>query len=159
MDQRLETVTFAAGCFWGVEDIFRGVKGVIDVIAGYSGGQTENPTYEKVCSGTTGHAESVQIQYDPAVVSYEKLLKVFWDMHDPTTLNRQGPDIGSQYRSIIFYHSLEQKVLAEKSKDELNHSDKFQDPIITEILPASTFYKAEEYHQQYFQKNKDAKHC
>ena len=159
MDQRLETVTFAAGCFWGVEDIFRGVKGVIDVIAGYSGGQTENPTYEKVCSGTTGHAESVQIQYDPAVVSYEKLLKVFWDMHDPTTLNRQGPDIGSQYRSIIFYHSPEQKVLAEKSKDELNHSDKFQDPIITEILPASTFYKAEEYHQQYFQKNKDAKHC
>ncbi len=145
--------TFAGGCFWGIEDAFRNVSGVIDAISGYAGGHVENPSYEQVSSGTTGHAESVQVTYDPEKVSYDDLLKVFWDNHNPTTKNRQGPDVGEQYRSIIFYHSPEQKQAAEASRDDLEKSGKYHQPIVTEIITATPFYKAEEYHQQYFQKH------
>lgn len=144
--------TFAAGCFWGVEEKFRNVEGVTDAQVGYTGGHTEDPTYEKVCTDTTGHAEAVEVDYDPEVVSYEDLLDVFWSIHDPTTPNRQGPDIGSQYRSAIFYHDEGQKEAAEKSKAALDASSRFTRPVVTEIVPASTFYRAEEYHQQYNQK-------
>ncbi|MFY9606080.1 MAG: peptide-methionine (S)-S-oxide reductase MsrA [Thermoplasmata archaeon] len=149
----MEKATFAAGCFWHVEAAFRMVKGVITTRAGYTGGRFENPTYEDVCSHKTGHAESVEVQYDPAVVSYDDLLNVFWEMHDPTTLNRQGPDVGSQYRSAIFCHTAEQKAAALASKDKLQATDRYRKrKIVTEIVPASVFYPAEEYHQRYLEK-------
>ena len=146
--------TFGAGCFWHVEDLFRKTKGVKSTQVGYIGGKLANPTYEEVCTDTTGHAEAVQVEYDPNEISYDDLLKVFWSNHDPTSLNRQGPDIGNQYRSAIFVYDEEQKKLAQKSKDELEKSGKFKKPIVTEIVSAPEFYKAEEYHQKYFQKNR-----
>jgi len=144
--------TFGAGCFWHVEDIFLKTKGVKSTQVGYIGGKLANPTYEEVCSDKTGHAEAVQIEYDPSEISYDDLLQIFWNNHDPTSLNRQGPDIGIQYRSAIFFHNEEQKELAKKSKTQLEKSGKFQKNIVTEIVPAPQFYKAEEYHQKYFQK-------
>lgn len=137
--------TFAAGCFWGVEEAFRKIAGVLTTKVGYSGGHTENPTYQQVCTGQTGHAETVQIEYDPTLISYEKLLETFWEMHDPTQWNRQGPDIGNQYRSIIFYHNPEQLSLAQASKAKLPNSK----AVVTQIIPAQNFYLAEPYHQQY----------
>ena len=149
----LQIATFAAGCFWGVEDAFRQVKGVKSAIVGYTGGWFENPTYKDVCTHKTGHAEAVRIQFDPNEVSYEQLLDIFWSIHDPTTKDRQGPDIGSQYRSMIAYHTQEQELLAKKSKVNLERSSQLREgTIVTEIVPASTFYKAEDYHQKYYQK-------
>ena len=144
--------TFGAGCFWHVEALFRKLNGVQDVVVGYTGGNLENPTYEDVCSDKTGHAEAVQVEYDPSKISYDELLKVFWENHNPTTLNRQGFDIGTQYRSAIFFHDLEQEKVAKESKDNLEKSGKFENPIVTQIVPAPTFYKAEDYHQRYFEK-------
>ena len=144
--------TFGAGCFWHVEDLLSKTKGVHSTQVGYIGGNIENPTYEQVCTDKTGHAEAVQVEYDPNEISFEELLDVFWTNHNPTTLNRQGPDIGIQYRSAIFYHDDTQKEIAEKSKQSLDTSGKYGSPIVTEIVPAPTFYKAEEYHQKYFQK-------
>jgi peptide-methionine (S)-S-oxide reductase len=154
----VSTATFAAGCFWGVEETFRKVKGVTATAVGYSGGTMANPTYEDVCTDRTGHAEVVQVEFDPAQVSYEELLRVFWENHDPTTVNRQGPDIGRQYRSAIFYHIPEQKAAAEASKEELQKSGKYRRPIVTEITPAGPFYRAEEYHQRYLEKRGQT-HC
>jgi len=151
--QSLEKCAFAAGCFWGVEAAFRQVKGVINVTSGYMGGATKNPTYEQVCSGQTGHAETVLIEFDPKIVSYDKLLVIFWDIHDPTTANRQGPDVGAQYRSAIFYFTPEQENLARLSKDKLQKSGKFKNAVVTEIVPAKEFYRAEEYHQDYYRKH------
>ena len=145
--------TFGAGCFWHVEDLFRKTKGVKSTQVGYIGGKLTNPTYEEVCTDTTGHAEAVQVEYDPNEISYDEVLNVFWSNHNPTSLNRQGPDIGNQYRSAIFFHDEEQKKIAQKSKEELEKSGKFQKRIVTEIVPAPEFYKAEEYHQKYFQKH------
>ena len=153
----MEKASFAAGCFWQVEELFKHLPGVTSTIVGYAGGHAENPSYEDVCSGETGHAESVEVEYNPEEISYEKLLEEFWKGHDPTTVNRQGPDIGSQYRSIIFYHSEEQKTIAEESKKKFNESGEWKDEIVTEILPAKEFYKAEEYHQQYEEKNGSCK--
>ncbi|MCA9077337.1 MAG: peptide-methionine (S)-S-oxide reductase MsrA [Planctomycetaceae bacterium] len=147
-----ETATFAAGCFWGIEAAFRQIRGVSDAAVGYMGGHTESPTYEDVCSKKTGHAEVVQVEYDPDVVSYDELLKAFWNMHDPTQVNRQGPDIGDQYRTAIFFHTPEQQQTAEASKQALEASGRFDRPIATAITPASTFYRGEEYHQQYLAK-------
>ncbi|WP_142506515.1 peptide-methionine (S)-S-oxide reductase MsrA [Melghirimyces algeriensis] len=144
--------TFGAGCFWSVEELFRKVEGVMSTAVGYMGGATENPTYEEVCTDRTGHAEVVHLEYDPARVSYKELLQIFWENHNPTTFNRQGPDVGSQYRSVVFYYTPEQKEMAEKSKEELDNSGKWKDPIVTSIEPAATFYRAEEYHQRYLQK-------
>ena len=147
--------TFAAGCFWHVEEIFRKTSGVKSTQVGYSDGVTKNPTYEDVCADTTGHAEAVEVDYDPQEVSYEELLKIFWNNHNPTTLNRQGPDAGKQYRSAVFFHTPEQKKAAIEMKEKLNPiaREKFQSDIVTEIKPASDFYRAEEYHQQYFSKS------
>lgn len=147
------TATFGAGCFWGVEDTFRQIDGVIDVAVGYTGGTLPDPTYEMVCNGNTGHAEAVEVIFDPTKVAYTDLLKVFWENHNPTTRNQQGPDFGSQYRSVIFYHSPEQKAEAEKSRADLEKAAKWKNPIVTEIVPAKPFYRAEEYHQQYLKKN------
>jgi peptide-methionine (S)-S-oxide reductase len=147
-----ELATFGAGCFWGVEVTFRNTPGVRDVLVGYLGGTLANPTYRDVCTGRTGHAEVVQVKYDPAEVSYDKLLDVFWENHNPTTLNRQGPDVGTQYRSAIFYHTPEQKRAAEESKAQLEASGRFRRPVVTEITEASTFYPAEDYHQRYLEK-------
>jgi peptide-methionine (S)-S-oxide reductase len=144
--------TFGAGCFWGVEAAFRQIKGVKATAAGYEGGSLDNPTYHDVCSNRTGHAEVVEVDYDPERVSYEQLLQVFWENHNPTTLNRQGPDIGTQYRSAIFYHSPEQQAAALASKDQLTQAGTFKKPIVTEIVPATKFYVAEDYHQQYLEK-------
>jgi len=149
---------FAAGCFWGVEAAFRQIKGVIDTAVGFMGGHIPNPTYEMVCTNTTGHAETVHIKYNPDIVSYNKLLDVFWSIHDPTQVNRQGPDIGSQYRSAIFYYTEEQRIAALASKAKLEASGKFKLPIATEIVPASEFWRAEEYHQRYLEK-KGIKSC
>jgi peptide-methionine (S)-S-oxide reductase len=149
----LKKATFGAGCFWGVELAFRGVPGVADVAVGYSGGHFQDPTYPDVCSGRTGHAEVVEVDYDPEKVSYGKLLEVFWSIHDPTTPNRQGPDIGTQYRSAIFTHDAEQEAAARASKETEQASGRFRRPIVTEITPASTFYRAEEYHQRYLEKH------
>ena len=152
--ENLQVATFAAGCFWGIEEAFRQVKGVKSTMVGYTGGSFDNPTYRDVCKDKTGHAEAIQVQFDPKEVSYEDLISVFWSVHDPTTKNRQGPDIGSQYRSMIAYHTSEQELLAKKSKEDLERSGKFNGrKIVTEIVPASTFYKAEEYHQKYYQKS------
>lgn len=147
-----EQATFAAGCFWGVEAAFRSTPGVLETSVGYCGGHAHNPTYEDVCSGNTAHAEAVQVRFDPAQVSYAQLLQVFWDSHDPTQMNRQGPDIGTQYRTAIFYHSPEQAAAARASKVEEDKSGRHHKPIATEIVPAATFYRAEEYHQQYLEK-------
>jgi peptide-methionine (S)-S-oxide reductase len=143
---------FAAGCFWGVEDAFRQVKGVTSTAVGYTGGHTENPTYKEVCTDTTGHAEAVEVEFDPAQVSYRELLAVFFQSHDPTQLNRQGPDYGKQYRSAIFYQDADQEAAARESKEALDKAGIFKRPIVTQIAPASEFYRAEEYHQQYFEK-------
>ena len=147
--------TFAAGCFWHVEEIFRKTSGVKSTQVGYSDGVTKNPTYEDVCTDTTGHVEAVEVDYDPQEVSYEELLKIFWNNHNPTTLNRQGPDVGKQYRSAVFFHTPEQRKAAIEMKEKLNPiaREKFQSDIVTEIKPASDFYRAEEYHQQYFSKS------
>ena len=152
----MDTATFAAGCFWGVEAAIRQLPGVTATAVGYSGGATPSPTYEDVCTDRTGHAEVVQVQYDPQKVTYEQLLDAFFSSHNPTTLNRQGPDVGSQYRSAIFYHTPEQQAAAEASKQRLNGSGRFGRPIVTEITPASTFHRAEEYHQQYLEKRGQA---
>ena len=144
--------TFGAGCFWGVEAAYRQLPGVASTAVGYLGGTLENPTYHDVCSGRTGHAEVVQVEYDPSRLSYDDLLTVFWENHDPTTLNRQGPDVGTQYRSAIFYHDDEQKEAAIKSKEERDRSGRYRRPIVTEITPATEFYMAEDYHQQYLEK-------
>jgi peptide-methionine (S)-S-oxide reductase len=144
--------TFAAGCFWGVEEVFRQLKGVTQTCVGYSGGHTKNPTYKEVCKDTTGHAEAVEIEYDPNIISYETLVITFFENHNPTTKNRQGPDIGTQYRSIIFYHSKDEEKIAHKIKTKLEKAKKFRHTIVTEIIPATVFYPAEEYHQRYLQK-------
>jgi peptide-methionine (S)-S-oxide reductase len=149
----MEKATFGAGCFWGVEATFRQIKGVTNATVGYLGGTLVNPTYHDVCTGRTGHAEVVEVEYDPAQVSYEDLLEVFWNCHNPTTLNRQGPDVGTQYRSAIFTHTTEQAALAQASKQKQESSGRFKKPIVTEITPASAFYPAEEYHQRYLEKH------
>lgn len=151
-DKEMTKATFGAGCFWGVEAAFQKTKGVESTRVGFMGGTVDNPSYKRVCKGDTGHAEVVEVLYDPEKVTYEELLKVFWDKHNPTTKNRQGPDIGSQYRSVIFYHNEEQKEAAEKSKTELEALKKYPKPVVTEITEASDFWEAEEYHQQYLQK-------
>ena len=150
--------TFGAGCFWGVEAAFRQLAGVTGTAVGYLGGSLKNPTYKDVCTGSTGHAEVVQVEYDPAKASFDDLLNVFWTNHDPTTMNRQGPDVGAQYRSAIFFHTPEQDAAAQTSKDSLQASGKIRRPIVTEITPASEFYRAEEYHQQYLEK-RGLSHC
>ncbi len=155
----LDTATFASGCFWCVEAVFQNLKGVQSVVSGYTGGSVANPSYEEVCSGSTGHAEACQIAYDPKIISYPELLEVFWKTHDPTTLNRQGNDSGTQYRSAIFYHNEEQKKLAEHYKKELDSSGAFEAPIITEIVPFTKFYKAENYHQNYFNEHGAQPYC
>jgi peptide-methionine (S)-S-oxide reductase len=156
----MEKATFAAGCFWGVEATFRKVKGVVSTSVGYTGGWLENPTYKEVCSGRTGHAEAVEIAFNPSEVSYAELLDVFWNCHDPTQINRQGPDIGINYRSAIFYHTPEQKAAAIKSREKLESSERFKNrKIATEITEASTFYKAENYHQKYYEKRGIKKSC
>jgi peptide-methionine (S)-S-oxide reductase len=147
-----EKATFAAGCFWGVEAVFRKVQGVDFTQVGYTGGDKENPTYKEVCMGDTGHAEAVELLFNPSIVPYKKLLELFWEMHDPTTPDRQGPDVGNQYRSAIFYHSEEQKNKALDVKKELEQAGRFRNPIVTQIVEAGPFYRAEEYHQQYFEK-------
>lgn len=152
MEGKLEKAIFAAGCFWGVEAAFRKIKGVKDVVSGYTGGHVKNPGYKDVCTGTTGHAEAVEVAFDPDEVSYNELLDAFWKMHNPTTPNRQGPDVGEQYRSAIFFLTPEQEKEAERSKEKMDESGKFKDPIVTEITKATPFYKAEEYHQRYFEK-------
>jgi peptide-methionine (S)-S-oxide reductase len=155
----LETATFASGCFWCTEAIFLNVDGVQSVVSGYTGGKVKNPTYKEICSGLTGHAEAIQITYDPAKVTYDELLEFFWKTHDPTTLNRQGNDAGTQYRSAVYYHTDEQKQLAEHYKKKLGESGAFDDPIVTEITAATTFYKAEDYHQNYYNLNSSAPYC
>ncbi|HKM54458.1 MAG TPA: peptide-methionine (S)-S-oxide reductase MsrA [Isosphaeraceae bacterium] len=149
----MATATLAAGCFWGVEEAFRTTPGVTETAVGYMGGNLENPTYEAVCTDRTGHAEVVQVQFDPAQVSYQRLLEIFWEIHDPTTLNRQGPDRGTQYRSAVFYHDQGQQQAAQALKAQLDASGRFRRPIVTEITPASTFWRAEEHHQKYIQKH------
>jgi peptide methionine sulfoxide reductase msrA/msrB len=157
--EKTETAVFAGGCFWGTEYAFRKIPGVLKTSVGYTGGHTKDPTYEQVCSHGTGHAEAVQVEFDPSKISYEKLLEAFWAMHDPTTLNRQGPDIGDQYRSAVFFNSPEQEQEAKTLKDELQRSGKFKKPIVTEIVPAKKFYTAEDYHQQYFEKTGQKPQC
>ncbi len=156
---RLEKATFGAGCFWCVEAIFENLKGVVSVVSGYCGGSVLDPTYEQVCRGDTGHAEVCQITFDPVNITYAELLEVFWKTHDPTTPNRQGADVGAQYRSVIFYHSEEQKKQAEHYKQELDQSDIWAHPIVTEIGPYTTFYKAESYHQDYYKLNSNQPYC
>lgn len=148
----MEKATFGAGCFWGVEAAFRQIRGVISTAVGYMGGKLNDPTYEDVCTDRTGHAEVVQVEFDPAQVTYGDLLRVFWENHDPTTLNRQGPDVGTQYRSVIFFHTPEQQAEAQTSKEALAKSGAYRKPIVTEIKPAQEFWRAEEYHQQYLEK-------
>lgn len=152
-DKHVEVATFGAGCFWCVEAIFKSLKGVHSVVSGYSGGDVENPSYEEVCQGSTGHAEVCQIRFDPNEITYDELLTVFWQTHDPTTLNRQGPDVGTQYRSVILYHNDQQKILAEKQKKELDKSGKWNHPVVTEITPYKNFYPAESHHQNYYQQH------
>jgi peptide-methionine (S)-S-oxide reductase len=154
-----EKATFGAGCFWCVEAIYQRIDGVVDIEVGYAGGTVPHPTYEQVCTGTTGHAETAQITFDARKVTYEEILEVFWRAHDPTTLNRQGNDIGTQYRSAIFYHDSEQKVKAEKSKAEQSKSGKYGDKIVTKIVSLTEFYEAENYHQDYFENNPEASYC
>ncbi|MCC7432019.1 peptide-methionine (S)-S-oxide reductase MsrA [Candidatus Peregrinibacteria bacterium] len=148
----IEKATFAAGCFWGVEETYRSLSGVLETRVGYTGGQLENPTYEDVCSGVTGHAEALEITFDNSKIGFTDLLRIFWKSHNPTTKDRQGPDIGHQYRSAIFYHSDQQRQIAEQSKEELDKSGKYKNPVVTEIVPAQKFWSAEEYHQKYLMK-------
>ena len=157
--QNIEQATFGAGCFWCVEAVFEQLDGVIDVRSGYTGGSTENPTYEDICTGNTGHAEVIQIDFDSTLISYEKLLNMFWKSHDPTTFNRQGADEGTQYRSAIYFHSETQKELAQKSKDAADKMKLYSDPIVTEISPLTKFYIAENYHQDYYRVNQNASYC
>ena len=159
MNDKSETATLANGCFWCSEAIFKRLKGVKSVVPGYSGGIVKDPSYDQVCTGKTGHAESIQIEFDPEVISYEKILDIFWHTHDPTTLNRQGNDVGPQYRSAIFYHSQEQKKIAEKLKEELEKEGVFKAPIVTEISPFRNFYVAEDYHKNYYENNQDVPYC
>jgi len=159
MDKMNKIATFGAGCFWGVESAFRAVKGVVDAVVGYAGGTVPKPDYRAVCTGKTGHAEVVQVEYDPARVSYEQLLEVFWQIHDPSTLNRQGPDVGTQYRSIIFYSDDHERAAAEESKRRLEESGKLARPIVTQIVPATEFYRAEEHHQRYYERRGIAPSC
>ncbi|MGB7632434.1 MAG: peptide-methionine (S)-S-oxide reductase MsrA [Nitrososphaeraceae archaeon] len=154
-----ETATFANGCFWCSEAVFKRLKGIKSVLPGYSGGQVKNPSYEQVCSGRTGHAESIQIEFGPKVISFEKILDIFWRTHDPTTLNRQGNDVGTQYRSAIFYHDLKQKEIAEESRRELENEGVYKNPIVTEITPFNNFYVAEDYHKNYYDEHRDAPYC
>ncbi|MCK5208148.1 MAG: peptide-methionine (S)-S-oxide reductase MsrA [Cyclobacteriaceae bacterium] len=158
-NNKLELATFGSGCFWCIEAIFQRVEGVEKVVSGYSGGHVKNPTYKEVCQGTTGHAEVCQLSYDPDIVSFEELLEVFWQTHDPTTLNRQGNDVGTQYRSAVFYHNDQQKALAEKYKEKLDESGAFKDPIVTEIKAYKSMYVAEDYHQNYFNENGSQPYC
>jgi peptide-methionine (S)-S-oxide reductase len=157
-DMKTEKATFGAGCFWGVEEVFKKLKGVVSTAVGYAGGTKENPTYEDVCTDETGHAEVVEIEFDPSQLKYEELLDVFWSNHNPTTLNRQGPDVGTQYRSVIFYHSPEQKAAAKVSKEKVDQSERFRSPVVTQIEPAIKFWRAEEYHQRYLEKRGQS-HC
>lgn len=150
--KKLEKAAFAAGCFWGVEELFRRLKGVKNTLVGYAGGKFPNPTYKDVCGGKTGHAETVLVEYDPSQISYNELLKIFWENHDPTEVDRQGPDVGSQYRSIVFFYTPEQEKLARELKKEIEKSGKYAKPVATEIIKAGEFYPAEEYHQRYFEK-------
>ena len=159
INQSIEQATFGAGCFWCVEAVFQDIEGVLDVRAGYTGGTTDNPTYEEVCSGRTGHVEVIQIDFDSSKVDYKELLDLFWVSHDPTTLNRQGADVGTQYRSAIYYHSDSQKVMAEKSIDNANNIKLYSNPIVTEVSVLDTFYIAENYHQNYYRLNKNAPYC
>lgn len=159
MTAQTDTATFGTGCFWCTEAIFQSLNGVISATSGYSGGSVKNPTYEQVCSGATGHAECINIVYDPQKISFVELLEAFWKSHDPTTLNRQGADVGTQYRSVIFYHSDMQRKAAEEYKKKLNDLKAFPDPVVTEISPATVFYKAENYHQDYFRLNGEAPYC
>ncbi len=155
---RTEKATFGAGCFWGVEETFRDLKGVFSTAVGYAGGTKDNPTYEDICTDETGHAEVVEVEFDPAQITYEELLEVFWSNHNPTTLNRQGPDVGTQYRSVIFYHSPDQKSVAESSRKKIDVSGRFRRPVVTQIEPAPKFWRAEDYHQRYLQKRGQS-HC
>lgn len=155
----MKKATFGSGCFWCTEAVFQDLAGVESVVSGYAGGHIKNPAYREVCEGRTGHAEVVQITYDPEVISFETLLEVFWKTHDPTTLNRQGNDVGTQYRSVIYYHDAEQKELAQQYKEKLNASGAFSNPIVTEISPMDTFYAAEDYHQNYFKNNPGQGYC
>ncbi|MBI83367.1 MAG: peptide-methionine (S)-S-oxide reductase [Planctomycetaceae bacterium] len=157
--EKAAVATFGAGCFWCVEAVFEELEGVLDVSSGYTGGTVDNPTYRDVCTGLTGHAEVCQIQYDSANISYDELLEVFWKTHDPTTLNRQGPDSGTQYRSVIFYHNIEQKELAEQYKQKLDASGAWDNPLVTEISPLPKYYPAEDYHQDYFKLNPNQRYC
>jgi peptide-methionine (S)-S-oxide reductase len=159
MNDNLEVATLANGCFWCSEAIFKRLKGVQSVTPGYSGGKIERPSYDQVCTGKTGHAEAVQIEFDPKIISFEKILEIFWHTHDPTTLNRQGNDIGTQYRSAIFYHNQRQKEIAEKSKSDLEKEGTYKDAVVTEITPFSNFYAAEDYHMNYYDNNQDAAYC
>ncbi|MFN3916629.1 MAG: peptide-methionine (S)-S-oxide reductase MsrA [Flavobacteriales bacterium] len=156
---KIDTATFGAGCFWCVEAVFQQMKGVEKIVSGYSGGKVKNPTYKEICSGLTGHAEVVQIYYDSSVVSFDKLLEVFWATHDPTTPNRQGADVGTQYRSVVFYHNDNQQEIAEKYKQKLNEANAYENPVVTEISPIINFYKAEDYHQNYFNDNTQQPYC
>lgn len=158
-EENFEIATFAGGCFWCTEAIFNRVKGVKSVVSGFSGGELQNPTWEQVAMGTTGHAESIQIKFDPSIISYDKLLDIFWATHDPTTLNQQGYDIGTEYRSAIFYHNEEQKKVAEESKNKLEQSGKYNDPIVTEIVPFKNFYEAGAYHKNFYESGKRPDYC
>lgn len=155
----VEKATIAGGCFWCTEAIFKRLKGVKSVVPGYAGGNVKNPNYEQVCEGNTGHAEAIQIEFDPSILPYERLIEIFFQLHDPTTKNSQGNDVGPQYRSVIFYHSSEQKDAAEKVKNEIEKSGYYQSPIVTEITPFTNFYQAEDYHKDYFDRNKDVPYC
>ena len=155
----LETATLAGGCFWCTEAVFKRLKGVERVIPGYTGGDVDNPTYEEVCTGATGHAEAVQVTFDPETIPYDKLLEVFWHLHDPTTLNRQGADVGTQYRSAIFYHTEQQKEVAVRSREETEKSRLYRNRIVTEIVPCTKFYEAEDYHQDFYDNNRSYPYC
>jgi peptide-methionine (S)-S-oxide reductase len=159
MTNMLETVTLGAGCFWCIEAVYQELKGVHSVVSGYAGGTVENPTYDQVCSGRTGHAEVIQVTFDPDIISFETILEVFWRTHDPTTLNRQGADVGTQYRSVIFYRTAEQRQIAEKSKQETDASGLWQNPIVTEIAPYTEFFPAEDYHQNFYRDNPAQPYC
>ncbi|MFW5773608.1 MAG: peptide-methionine (S)-S-oxide reductase MsrA [Tangfeifania sp.] len=159
MEKELKKATLGGGCFWCTEAVYKELKGVVDVVPGYSGGSIKNPAYREVCSGRTGHAEIVQVTYDPEVISYKEILDVFFMTHDPTTLNRQGNDVGTQYRSVIFYHNEEQKETAEEVIRMLNKKNVYNNPVVTEVTPFETFYKAEDYHKDYFERNKDQPYC
>ena len=159
MNNNTETATLANGCFWCSEAIFKRLKGVESVLPGYAGGTVKNPSYDEVCMENTGHAESIQVKFDPRIISFEKILNIFWHTHNPTTLNRQGNDIGTQYRSAIFFHDEKQKAIAEKSKKDIEQADLYKDPIVTEITPFKNFYIAEDYHKNYYDKHQEAPYC